>query len=230
MNTPLMSNRTHAVAVKPLIVALMLSGSATGLAANMRDIVSTHSYQPAVQTYGRDSVYAVTTSDKRMQVARSASGKSYNATSAAKTPRYPRAEPHHIVSNEVVVRPKGAVVVSVSRRIGVAGMGEQVAVEISARDVPVAAYTVGDSSDESNLRPAAPYRREDVDATVSPTTEDADKQSKTDMAAQSEVNREQQSDTELHADSNPSEVETPLELDKKHTKPRMTTAIYRPQC
>src|SRR4051794_33566788 len=114
MNTRLMVNRPHAMVIKRLILALMLSGSATGLAASMRDVVSTRADQPSVQTYGRDSVYAVTTSGKQMQVAHSGSGKPYNATSAQKASRHYRAEGEDMLSNEVPVRPQDAVFVGES--------------------------------------------------------------------------------------------------------------------
>ena len=151
MNTPLMANRTHASAVKPLILALMLSGSSTGLAASMRDVVSSRADQPAVQTYGRDSVYAVTTSGKQMQVAHSASGKSYNATSAQKASRHNRADARDMLSNEVVVRPQGAVVVAES---GVTGRNAQATAGIStAPDIPVAAYKTLANRDAHHLHP-----------------------------------------------------------------------------
>jgi len=152
MNTPLMANRPHAIAVKPLILAVMLSGSATGLAANIRDVVSSRADQTAVQTYGRDSVYAVTTSSKQMHVAHSGSGKSYNATSAQKASRHHRAEAHDMLSNEVLVRPQGAVVVAES---GVAGINEQATAGIStAPDMPMVAYKTVPNRDAHDLRPA----------------------------------------------------------------------------
>src|SRR3954454_6926639 len=211
MNTPLMANRTHAIAVKPLILALMLSGPATGLAASMRDVVSSRADQPAVQTYGRDSVYAVTTSGKQMQVAHSGSGKSYNATSAQKASRHYRAEAEDMLSNEVPVRPQDPVFVG---EFGVAGISEQATAGIStAPDMPVVAYKTVPNRDAHHLRPAPYYRRDDIDASLSPAAEETDRRSETDIAAQSEANNKQQSETEAPPVFNRSEVETPLEPD-----------------
>jgi len=151
MNTCLMANHTHAIVIKPLMLALLLSWSATGLAASMRDVVSTRADQPSVQAYGRDSVYAFTTSGKQMQVARSGSGKPYSATSAQKASRHYRAEARDMLSNEAVVRRQGAVVAAES---GVTGRSQQATAGIpTAPDIPVAAYKTLANRDAHHLHP-----------------------------------------------------------------------------
>jgi len=204
------------IVLKPLPLAIMLSCSATGLAANLKDVVSTRADERMSQAYGRDSVYASSAAPKRMEMVQSRSTKSYNATSVRELSGQRDNQSRDNQADEMPRQYEGAVSPGGSDRIASIEMPQQATASISPRrDMPGAEYIPEQYGNAPNVRGSVqPYRKEaiaEIEANVSPATEEADHRSETDSATQPEEKRGQKSAVGLQPNSNPAAVERPLE-------------------
>src|SRR6476660_4886756 len=90
------AKRRSGMALKPLTLLFLVSFSPLSLAANLRDVLSGRPDARPFSTYGRESVYAFSTTSKRNEIAQSRRAKSYQATSAQKSSTYAYRERHAI--------------------------------------------------------------------------------------------------------------------------------------
>ena len=137
---------------KLLPLAIMLSCLATGLAANLKDVLSTRADDWMSQAYGRDSVYALSAAPKRMEMAQSHNTKSYNATSVRELSgrRDNQSRDSHL--DETPRQYEAAVLPGGSDRIASIAMPQQATASISPRrDMPGAAYTPGQYGNVPNV-------------------------------------------------------------------------------
>ena len=227
------ANTMKCVVLKPLPLAIMLSCSATGLAANLKDVLSTRADERMSQAYGRDSVYALSAAPKRMEMAQSHNTKSYNATSVRELSGRRDNQSRDSHPDETPRQYEAAVLAGGSDRIASIGMPQQEMASISPhRDMPGAAYTPEPGAAYTpeqygsvpNVRGSVqPYRKEaiaEVEASVLPATEEADHRLETDSATQPEDKRGRKSAVGLRPNSNPTAVERPLEAyNEAHQEP-----------
>ena len=141
------------VVLKPLPLAIMLSCSATGLAANLKDVLSTRADDWMSQAYGRDSVYALSAAPKRMEMAQARNTKSYNATSVRELSGRRDNQSRDSYADETPRQPEAGVVLpGGSDPIASIGMPQQAMASISPRrDMPGAAYTPGQYGNVPNV-------------------------------------------------------------------------------